>query len=59
MKALKSRPKVHGTHKIFTRKPKPKEKNCKWKWNLGSKHGKICQKYSFKWIEFQNYIFST
>jgi hypothetical protein len=29
MKALKSKPKVHATHKIFTKKPKAKENNCK------------------------------
>jgi hypothetical protein len=59
MKALKSKPKVHATHKIFTKKPKAKENNCKWELILGSKHGKICPKNSLKWIEFQIYLFST
>jgi hypothetical protein len=29
MKALESKPKVHATHTIFTKKSKAKEKNCK------------------------------
>jgi hypothetical protein len=59
MKALEYKPKVHATHEIFTRKPKTKGKNCKWELILGSKHGKICQENTLKWIEFQNYVFST
>ncbi len=59
MKALESKPKVHVAHKIFPKKPKEKEKNCKCELILGSNHGKICQKKNLKWIEFQNYLFST
>jgi hypothetical protein len=48
MKALESKPKVHVAHKIFPKKPKEKEKNCKCELILGSNHGKICQKKNLK-----------
>jgi hypothetical protein len=59
MKTFESKPKVHATQKIFTRKPKAKEKNCKCKLILGSNHGIYAKKKSsnelhFKTISFQH-----